>query len=186
MSNFDPFTATLEEAQAQSDADESRGAVDRYFGARELLHRRAYYEKDPLAGMACCAMYDLVAPEWLAKAYLRGYYKVSNCVVGSWDDAFGRPFPKGKHLASMRRAKRNRLKAASAFSDILRADPDRPVDKALFEEIGTRIGEGATRAEELYREAVRMGMASTAEKVRGFAKLNPAKLRKPAGVRGRR
>jgi len=184
VSAFDPFTATLEEAQAQPDANEPRGAVWRACGAHMLMERRAYYEANPLDGMAVCAVHDLVAPDWLARAYLRGFRTVVNCEARSWDEAFGAPFPKGTNIAAARRARRNRVAVAVAFSDILQRDPSRPVDKALWEEIGARIGEGATRAEELYREALRMGAGLTAEQVRG--PLRPAKSRKLAGVRRRR
>ena len=184
MSAFDPFTATLEEAQAQPDANEPRGAVWRACGAHRLMERRAYYEANPLDGMAVCAVHDLVAPDWLARAYLRGFYAVTTCKARSWDEAFGAPFPKGTNIAAARRARQNRVAAALAFSDILQRDPTRAVDKMLWEEIGTRIGEGATRAEELYREALRMGIGRTADQIRG--PLRPAKSRKLAGIRRRR
>lgn len=188
MTPFDPFTATLDVALARPDAYATRGAVWQWGGAQLLLGRREFYERHPLDGMAVCALHDLVAPDWLARAFLRGFYAVTNCRARTWDEAFGPAFPKGTNLASKRRARINRGKAALAFSDILRRDPQRAVDKGLWEEIGKLIGEGATRAEELYREALRMGMALSADAVRRgrVHEPKPAKLGKRAGVRRKR
>jgi hypothetical protein len=75
-----------------------------------------------------------------------------------------------------------------AFSDRLKRDPMRAVDKALWEEIGREIGEGTTRAEDLYREALRMGIALAAADIRERAgsPTRPTTLRKLAGIRRRR
>lgn len=184
MTAFDPFTATLAQALAHPDAHAIRGAVWQWSGAQELTGRREFYERNPLGGMAVCATHDLVAPDWLARAYLRGFDAVAGCRVRSWDEAFGTPHPKGANLAAQRRSRINRVEAVNAFDDLLQRDPGRPVDKALWEEIGRSIGEGATRAEELYREGLRMGIGSTAADIRkrlGWP-LRPAKFRKLAGV----
>ena len=189
MSDFDPFTATLEEAQAQPDAHATRGAVWRWIGANRLTHERVAFEGNPLWGMAVCAVHDLVAPDWLASAFLRCYRKVASCEVKTWDEAFGPAFPKGRNLAAARRARFNRPKVALAFSDILQRDPTRAVDAGLWEEIGVRVGEGKTRAEELYREALAMGMASSAKSIRsrgGVLVSSPAKFEKRAGLPKRR
>lgn len=44
MQSFDPFTATLEEAEGQPDAYDTRGAVWRWAGALDLMGGRAFYE----------------------------------------------------------------------------------------------------------------------------------------------
>jgi hypothetical protein len=64
----------------------------------------------------------------------------------------------------------------------------RAVDKALWEEIGHEIDEGTTRAEELYREALRMGIGQTAAVIRksqGWP-TRPTTLRKVTGIKRRR
>lgn len=192
MKAFDPFKATLEEAQAQPDAYASRasadtvesGAVWRWGGAQRLLGNRAHYEAHPLDGAAVCAVHDLVMPGWLAEAFLKRYRDAAHAHVRTWDEAFGTPLKKGTNLAAYRRARVNRVKAALAFSNALQANPSRPVDKGLWDEIGREIGEGATRTEELYREAVRMNMALTAEQLRKRCgvRVRPGRTPKPAGV----
>ena len=186
MHDFDPFTATLDEAQAQPGAYEVRGAVSQWAGAQQLTGRRAAYEADPLAGLAVCVCHDLVAPDWLAMAYMRAYYKVVNCQVRTWDEAFGPAFPKGRNLAAARRARRNRVKVALAVNEALRRDPTRTVGPALWQEIGEQVGEGKTRTEELWREALAIGMAVPVESIRlqaGVRRRQPASFGKLAGLR---
>lgn len=177
---FDPFSTTLEQAQAEPDAYAVRGAVARWAGAQELLQRQAFFEVNPLDGIAVCCIHDLVAPEWLALAYLRGFYKVTGCQVRTWDEAFGPAFPKGVNLAARRRARRDRVHAIVVVKDMLDRDPGRPMDKAFWSEVGVAIGEGATRAEELWREALALGFAHHPRRSQ------PASFRKAAGVRRRR
>ena len=59
-----------------------------------------------LAAISHCVTSGLVAPEWLADAFNRRYASVVGFGAGSWDDpsAFGRPYPKGTNLASLRKA----------------------------------------------------------------------------------
>lgn len=105
---FDPFTATFEEAAAQPDAYRVRdggGAVWGWMGAQILLAGREFYEGSPLDGMAVCAVYDLAAPDWLAKAYLRCFRDVRWARVARWSDAFGperRRHRPGQHLSTLR------------------------------------------------------------------------------------
>lgn len=188
MELFDPFLATLEQALARPDADATRGAVWRWAGAQELIESRAFYEANPLWGIAKCAVHDLVAPDWLAIAYLHRFRSVTHHHVRTWDEAFGPAHPKGKNMAAARRAMLNRPKVALLFRDTLQRDPLRPVDKALWDEIGTAVGEGATRAEDLYREALQSGMATSASAIRqraGVSTRRPAKFRKLAGLQKR-
>lgn len=192
MQAFDPFTATFEEALAQPNAYATRsapeandsGALWRWDGAQRLLANRPHYEANPLAGVALCATHDLTMPGWLALAYLKRYRSATLAKVRSWDEAFGAAHKKGTNLAAVRRAQHNRVKAALAFSDMLKSAPTRPVDKSLWEDIGRAIGEGATRAEELYRQALHMGLALTADQVRKSCgvRVRPGRSPKPAGV----
>jgi hypothetical protein len=99
---FDPFTATLEEAQAQPDAYAVHGPVWRFYGAQNLLDRRAYFEANILEGVAICMLHDLIAPRWLAVRFLRAQREVKWALLQTWDDAFGRPHPAGKRLSTLR------------------------------------------------------------------------------------
>ena len=116
--NFDPFTATLEEAQAQPDADVMpRGAVMRWGTAQSVNWHRARYEQFPTEGVACCVQGGLVVPDWLARAFLAQYYKVLNCKVATWDEAFGPAFTSGTHLSTFRLRRRYGYQIAALFTD---------------------------------------------------------------------
>lgn len=204
---FDPFTATLAEAMAQPDANASpAGAVARFAAAQELIARREFFERNPLDGAAICMRAALVAPDWLARAYLRGWRKVVGCRVGSLDEAFGAPFPKGKQVAAMRRRRVARVRVANVVSDLLSTHPEASL-KALWAAAGAtgsevadgpigeaarRLGVGKTEAEELYKEAVALGIVHDAafirQSLRHAAKRpsRPAKSTKVAGLRKKR
>jgi len=201
---FDPFTATLEEAQAEPDAYAVRGAVHRYYGAQVLLDRRDYYMQHILEGVAVCMLHDLVAPRWLAARFLQAQSAVKWAELGSWDEAFGAPHPKGTQLAALRRRMRARVRVVNVVREFVQRHPGESVeslyraasatgsDRAIgpIGEYALRLGVGKTLAEELYREAIAMGIAiPVAELRRRMAepeRLAPAKSRKLAGVRNRR
>lgn len=196
MSRFDPWTATFEEAEAaQRDypgPTDPDAPIFQWAGAQRIsLQLRPRVEAgDGNAAMDAvsqCLRRGLVAPDWLARKFLRCYDQVLNCRVGSWDEAFGPPFPKGKQLARMRFNRHARFAVSNAVLDAIQRDPHRPIDAGLFEEVGRQVGAGKTLAEELYREAVAMGAVDAAEvKKRLLSPGNPAKSRKLAGISRRR
>lgn len=198
MSTFDPFTATMEDALALPDCHAVRGPVWQRIGAERLLSHRAHYEASPLDGVAVCLVHDLVAPDWLARAYLRGFYAVKSCDTASWDVAFGAPHRKGVQLAALRRRDAARLRVASVVHEFVQRFPDESID-ALFAAAGAtgsdrapghlgeyaaKLGVGKTMAYELYAES---GKARTVAEVRqraGYPKrATSAKFGKVAGVR---
>jgi hypothetical protein len=185
MSGFDPFTATMEDAQAHPDAYAVRGAIWRVCGAQMLMARRNHYEAHPLDGIAVCVTHDLLAPDWLARSFLAAKLKVTWFKARNWDEAFGPAHPKGVNLAAQRRSAINRIKVANLFAETLQREPWRAVDKSLWSEIGRAVGEGATRSEELYREALSRGFALGAADIRKRAgvRVRPAKSPKLAGIR---
>lgn len=207
---FDPFTATLEEAQALEnrllagrDGPLIRGPVLRTCGAHELIERRAFYEAGPLNGMAHCAMYDLIAPDWLACAYLKGFEAVASCRAKSWDEAFGSPFPKGRQLPAMRRDRLNRTRVWLLVIDFVKRFPSEPVERLWeafdlsnaprkVESLGIEatiaqrvreMGIGSTKAQELYAQAcLKSGFDHNDVRRRnGWPPIVPAKFRKVAG-----
>ena len=106
--------------------------------------------REILRGVKICAANDIVLPDWLADAFCNRYYEVVNCSVDSWDKAFGKPFPKGKHLNAMRKERNLSIRVYNEIRNILLAVPDTPIDKSLFERVGAQFGLGATLAEEYY------------------------------------
>jgi hypothetical protein len=142
-------------------------------------------------------------PAWLSLAYLARYDKVLNCRVGSWDEAFGRPYRKGAQMVALRNRRMARLRVANIVAEFVRRFPHESVE-ALYSaasatgkdldtghigEYARRLGVGRTAAQELYAEAVALGFAQPVEEIRSSLRPRPyapAKFAKLAGVKRRR
>ena len=187
---LDPFTGTVEEARAALAQPGGLRPVGAWACAQELIARRAYFEAHPIDGVAKCVKSYLLPPEWLAVAFLRGYYAVMNGRAGSWDAAFGAPYPKGTQLAAVRRRRINRGKVALAVSDAVQTNPEGAIDDEFWESIGRAVGEGKSNAQKLHREAVVIGLAIPIAKIRGGlgwpVRRSPKKSQKLVGIKKRR
>lgn len=164
---FDPITATFEDADAQPDR---RAAIRGVKGEEILRRRRDYFSNAPMDGMAVCARFGIAAPEWLATAFLRRFDMVLNFEVRSWDAAFGLPRQKGINLARARQRRKVMGPLAKLFAEHMNRYPDTAVDKVLWEYLGERVGVSATTAEEIYREALRFGVAMSVRELRDLAR----------------
>jgi len=180
---FNPWAATFDDAMAANEAstlsfgDPTR-PLYQWDGAQCVETMRAGAQVNGFDVLACvriCANHDLVMPEWLAFAFIRRYDAVLNCRALSWDDpaAFGKPYPEGKHLSALRKARVNRSAVWNMVNSILAANPERAIDKGLFEEVGKELGLGATLADKYYYQAKRR-------------LLNPAKMGNIAGLHKRK
>ena len=181
---FDPWAATFDEAQAAQVVTQVEASylqpLFQWAAAQRVTSARAACEGgDGFSVMECihlCAWHGLVMPDWLAGDFMRRYRLVNHAKVGSWDKAFGLPYPKGTQLSRIRFRRRARL---AIHTDVLRAiqfDPNRPIDEGLFGEIGAKHGAGKTQAEELYRQALNLGLPNVAEVKRELT----AQSRRPA------
>lgn len=120
---------------------------------RQLEHQYAHGERGAiLTAIMHCARTRILLPDWVAKGFLESYQAVELARLGSWDEAFGRPHPKGTHLGATRRRQRDLNWLLFELMELMETDPDRPIDGLLFEELGARLGCGQTRASELYYE----------------------------------
>ena len=105
-----------------------------------------------LSAVNQCAMHDLPMPEWVRRGYIDRYRRVVEYEVKSWDDAFGRPHPKGLHLENARHRRSRRCPVYVRVHEILHLKPDTSIDRGLFERVGAEFGISKTVAEELYYE----------------------------------
>lgn len=163
--DFDPAWS-MEDALAASDAA-LKANPDRHFGDptlpfqqwyahHRLEENREHFERTRdgyciLQSLAICCSYSVVPPGWLARAFSDAYGKVALAKVKSWDDAFGKPFPKGIQV------KRLHLKKMHATNVYFRVQElhlaGEPIDVELFEKVGKEYGLGKTLASEYYYEA---------------------------------
>ena len=103
-----------------------------------------------------CANHDLRMPGWVTQNYIERFDRVLNCKLGSWDETFGRPYPKGKHISKLRDRTSLRLQVYIRVREILAADKSIAIDNELFGSVGAKLGIRKTLCNELYYEAGRM------------------------------
>ncbi len=165
---------TLEEAQAESDkaladnpARESYDptlplfqwfALKRLEECREAFHRGDEYEL--MHAIRICANHGLPLPEWAAMAYIKAYDSVINARAKSWDEVFGAPYPKGKHLNATRKKRMLEFAVYNRINEILRGEPvtsampqRTPTDGYLLERVAKEFHIGKTLAAEYYGSA---------------------------------
>ena len=99
-----------------------------------------------------CAMHDLLMPEWVQRGYIDRFRKVQHCQTASWDEAFGRPYPKYFHLDAARNRRQLRPRVYNRIREIQKTEPKTPTDEYLFERVGAEFGIGSTLASKLYYE----------------------------------
>jgi len=107
-----------------------------------------------LAAVRVCANHDMPLPAWASKAYISAFDAVLNCRAESWDEAFGRPFKKGKHLHALRKRRTMQRKVWLAVRHAHEHD-GASIDVSLFEKVGKKLHLGKTQTSGLYYEAER-------------------------------
>ena len=116
MTKFDPFTATAAEAIALPEKLDHTDPAMQQAMAQSIIEKKEYFEKNPIRAIGICVRHELIAPDWLAKAFLRQYEKVLFCKVASWDDAFGAPHPSGVHLSTLRLKRKHIFRLTDLFT----------------------------------------------------------------------
>ena len=107
-----------------------------------------------LEALALCLKYESGGPEiprGASAAFLTAFAEVSDYSVKSWDDVFGKPFPKGKSQSAL---KIERRVAEPLFRYVMTErfmPPQRKLNDILIEEIAEIFGLSKTRAWEYYR-----------------------------------
>ncbi len=122
-------------------------ALQQLEGYREAFKTDSYYL---MTAIRTCANHDLPLPEWAAKAYISAYDTINNAEKKSWDDVFGKPYPKGRHLNAINKKKRLRF---AVFFAVEEKAKSLPIDEGLFEEVGKKFNIQKTLASEYYYEA---------------------------------
>jgi len=153
---FDQALEEQERAAADGkDWADPDGPLWQWIGLQELKAARASYDSgDKLAllrAVSLCAQHSLVMPDWLAVQFLARYRKVTRVRVGSWDEAFGRPFKKGTHISQARLRLEKRFLVHNRIRT-LHAD-GRSINEDLFDEVATELGVSRTVCKELWAEA---------------------------------
>jgi hypothetical protein len=97
-----------------------------------------------------CLLLKRPLPEWLRLAFLDAHDSATGYEIKSWDDAFGRPHPKGAHIKNQKRHFELRHVIVQRVEELR---SEMPVDKKLFEKIGKDLGiGGSTTVSKIYYE----------------------------------
>jgi hypothetical protein len=92
-------------------------------------------------------------PKWLQVAFLNAFEAVERYEIRTWEQAFGKPVPKGTHLKPRKRDAELSLNIIERVEALKRAGTK--VDKDLFRAVGREWGINGTRASEIYYAARR-------------------------------
>lgn len=105
-------------------------------------------------------------PEWLASEFARRHAMVATAQLGTWDLAFGRPWPPGdKRLAAARRRMKLKALVHEWVWRLAIKDRDLPINQDLFERIGAmpEIGQSRSTVAKLYYESLAEGLPNIAD-----------------------
>jgi hypothetical protein len=114
--------------------------VDNFFGNDDAWVKEEYERGHKV--LLLWHLYEYVRyqrpiPQWMAEAFCTACKRVYGFEVESWDDVFGRPLKKGKHLDVQRR----RLKIRDALYHRVeeRNMAGEGIGKSLFESVGRNL-----------------------------------------------
>jgi hypothetical protein len=132
----------------------------------EQLHTRCSGDQGGpavLQAVNLCAVHNLLMPAWLREEYVKRHHLVADAHVKSWDDAFGRPWPAGTRLSTIRR-KSARLKAVhAAVWDQAKRHPEKAIRRdSIFNDVAELLdcGLSAGSVERIYYKALSMGFTN--------------------------
>ncbi len=122
------------------------------------LHRLAYEAGDKVAllwMMRHCHYMHWPVPEWAWEAFLDALDRVEKGNARSWNDVFGEPHPRGRHLRTAQLEHR-KFAIFLCVRQYVEREGAR-IDEALFERVGRETGlGGATVIKERYYQVDRI------------------------------
>ncbi len=132
-----------------------KGPFFRWVAAQELKQLyeacRAGDSAAVIEALYLCSLNSLPIPRWCEFEFLAAYRKVRQYKAASWDDVFGKPHPKGTHLKAKRELWEKGSQVYYRIEEILRNEPETPIDGSLFERVGREFAIGAkTKTEMIY------------------------------------
>lgn len=165
---FDPWASTPEDAlRAHEQHDPAGGAPDplaQFQAAQEVLQAQ---DACLAAGGGCsvlrcvnlCLLNGLAAPRWLSDAFAQRHARVAGAEVGSWDEAFGRPWPARTRLDLERRRMLHTKAVHAAVWRMVAGRPSVSINRVLFDKVAAALdlGVSGSKVEKLYLAALADG-----------------------------
>lgn len=175
VAEFDPWTATREDAvraALQGVPEDAGNLVARWAAAqnlRELEGRAASLNGGEVLDLvADCAAHGLVIPSWLAAEFLERHGLVRGFHAKSWDDAFGKPFPKSARLTSVRKRQERMRRLSKLVMGFVLSSPQAKLDP-MWDEWGKLLGVSSKEAQKIHKDAVAAGMVMATRRLREIA-----------------
>jgi len=101
-----------------------------------LMHRQGD-KRAVLDALDICLFNSLSIPKWCSKAFVAAMYKIQYYEVKSWNDVFGKPYPKGTGA----RAERMKLDGLWIYKAVeARSKKGEAIGRRLFENVGIELG----------------------------------------------
>jgi hypothetical protein len=119
------------------------------------LQRKEYEAGDQTALLPMiliCVQDQRPLPDWAGTAFENAYYRALAGEARSWDDVFGKPYPKGKHVHSSSGKLSRAFVVHARVRDYKKKGV--PIDVKLFDRVGRDTGfGGSTVVGKLYYKA---------------------------------
>lgn len=170
---FDPWGADADatiSARMRASGDVSTDLALRQVAHGVETRRQACEAPDggceTLHCLQVCLVHRLTVPEWLRVVFIQRHQQVTSAQVGTWEEAFGRPWPPRTRLATVRRNKTLVRKIHDLVWRLVSQSQHRTIDRLLFDEIGEMRGialSGSTVARLYYDGIHKEGLASVAD-----------------------
>jgi hypothetical protein len=94
-----------------------------------------------MEAVAWCLRFNQPVPPWARDGFIAAVNRVSSLDAASWDQAFGKPFPRGSKVDTLRAKSERKLEV---WAKVLTLRRRRPRPKDIFELV--RIELGVSRA----------------------------------------
>ena len=87
-------------------------------------------------------------PKWARAAFCEAYDEIFAARARSWDDVFGKPYPKGTNLSAVRRRKALEYKTWYCVRTLHAAG--KPLDDVMWSAVAKKLGIGRRRVKKYY------------------------------------
>jgi hypothetical protein len=156
------FEEALKEMPSRSASDPTL-PLFQWVAVCKLGEYKKQFESDKyylMAAIRVCANHGIPLPDWAASAYIKAYDEVNNARAKSWSKVFGDPYPKGRHLAAIRKKRELQFAVFNKITQTLAMEPSLPIDESLFEKVGKELNIEKTLASEYYYAAKKQTSAN--------------------------
>jgi hypothetical protein len=106
-----------------------------------------------MQALMVCAQEKRVMPPWAAIAYKQAYDTMRNAEAKSWDEVFGRVYPKGTNFSALKKMRKLKWDLFFHVRELLKSENPPALNNDLFEKVGAEFHIGRSLASEYYYEA---------------------------------